>query len=367
LAQLEYKQQAVLSLLLREAKIKPNKITDALFSAPYHYRRTARIGVNKHRQTNTPIVGFRRKNSSKILQVSQCNILPKPLSSLFDKLRECLAKIDNAKAITHIEYLQGDTKGALTFRCMEPLAPAAIALLNTLVNAFNLQGFIRYDHSLVPLADNNGELSYAINNINLTFGSGNFLQVNAQINQQMIDRAIQWLALEADDQVLDLFSGLGNFSLPMAKHVCKVTALEGSEAMVTLACENAALNSIENCEFHLADLTKDEPLRPFFEHHYTKVLLDPPRSGATELIKNLLSSSANLSLQPHRILYVACDPLSLAKDAKLLKELGYEMANFCVMDMFPNTVHIETMALFKKAATPLKKVKAKKNKSLFAH
>jgi 23S rRNA (uracil1939-C5)-methyltransferase len=366
-AQLDYKQQAVLSLLEHNAKTTPVQIDSPLISDSFYYRRSARIGVNRLTQSNASIVGFRRKNSSKLLQVSHCIVLPKNLEPLFDQLRECLEKIDNAKSITHIEYLQGDTYGALTFRAKADLAKNSRILLINLLQPFQLIGYIRYDHALVPLDEGyqvkQTDLSYKVNDLQLCFKPGDFLQVNAQINQQMIDRAVHWLTLSNQDCILDLFSGLGNFSLPIARQVKSLIAVEGSEEMVKRASDNAQLNQIDNCQFYRADLSKNNNQAAWLKQSINKIIIDPPRSGASELIKQLFQSQLEATALITHILYVACDPSSLARDSKLLKECGYKMDKFCVMDMFPNTTHIESMALFIKDDSIKAKPVMKKSKN----
>lgn len=348
-AQLTYKQQAVLAMLEHNAKITPQDISPPLTSNPFHYRRSARIGVNQLSQSGLPIVGFRRANSSKILQVSQCKILPKNLTQLFDKLRESLGQIDNAKAITHVELLQGDSIGALTFRCKAPLKNAAKQHLLAMIEALStqdiqLQGYLKFDTDTVPLKKYSKPLSYSVNDLQIVFQAGDFLQVNGQINQQMIEQALNWLAVDSSDQILDCFSGLGNFSLPLATKAGRVVGVEGSELMVERAQQNAQLNHIDNCQFYSASLSEDITQQPWTNTPFNKLVLDPPRSGASELIEHIFNTTIVNHLT--HILYIACDPSSLTRDAKVLSDKGFEMIKFCVMDMFPNTAHIESMALF---------------------
>ena len=364
-AQLNFKQQAVLSLLARGAKITPTKIDTPLSSSGFHYRRSARIGVNFITQTQTAIVGFRRSNSNQLLQVSNCMVLPEYLSGLFDQLRNTLENIENAKTITHVEYLQGDTTGALTFRAMSKLSTQTCAMLEKLLQNFKLQGFIRYDDQVVPLANNPGSLDYNVNQLSLSFKPGDFLQVNAAVNQQMISRAVQWLALNKKDRILDLFCGLGNFSLPIAQQVKSLTGVEGSTTMVERATANAAQNNLDNAQFFSADLSQDIQGKSWFTNSYNKLIIDPPRNGASEVISQLLTANEEgTSINPSHILYIACDPSSQVRDAKLLQTLGYQMDKFSVMDMFPNTTHIESMALFVKRT---KRPKKSNTQKLFGH
>ena len=347
--QLEHKQQAVLSLLQHNAKTTPKTVELALQSPAYHYRRSARIGVNQLSQSGVAIVGFRRANSAKLLQVSNCKILPENMLNLFDELRNSLDQIDNAKSITHVEFLQGDNSGALTFRCKAQLKNAAkkqlLSLLDNLSrDSLAIQGYLRYDNETVALAQYSEPLSYQINDLQLTFKSGDFLQVNAQVNQQMINRALDWLSVNEQDKILDCFSGLGNFSLPLATKAGQVVGVEGSERMVERAAFNAALNGLDNCQFYSSNLSDNIQDQDWTDHTFNKLVLDPPRSGASELIEHIFQSP--MAKQLTHILYVACDPSSLARDTKLLNENGFEMSKFCVMDMFPNTTHIESMALF---------------------
>ncbi|OUS25138.1 hypothetical protein A9R01_15615 ['Osedax' symbiont bacterium Rs2_46_30_T18] len=360
-AQLQHKQSAVLSLLQHMAKIIPVEIADPLRADAFNYRRSARIGVNRLSQSGTVIVGFRRRHSSKLLQISKCIVLPEYLSGLFDQLRSTLEQIENAKAITHIEYLQGDDCGALTFRCKATLSAKSQALLSNMLKKFKLQGFLRYDRGIEPLAGNSAALSYSINELQLNFEPGDFLQVNAAVNRQMVDRAMDWLVLNDTDHVLDLFSGLGNFSLPIANKVAQLVGVEGSDTMVQRATGNATNNNIDNCRFYQSDLSVDIKNHPWFAQSYNKIILDPPRSGAQQLIHNLIKGNGNSEGQsPSHILYIACDPSSLARDGQLLTSLGYQMQKFCVMDMFPNTAHIEAMALFCKITEQPKARRASK-------
>ena len=174
----------------------------------------------------------------------------------------------------------------------------------------------------------------------MAFHPMDFTQVNAQINRKMINLAIELLALDKQDRVLDLFCGLGNFSLPMATRAAFVMGVEGSEAMVNRAIENTERMGLTNLAFESADLTENSAQGRWLNVGFTKVLLDPPRSGAIEILATVVA------LKPQRIVYVSCNPATLARDAACLKENGYKLEAAGVMDMFPQTTHVESIALF---------------------
>lgn len=349
--QLSYKQQAVLDLLQKMAKISPEQIASPLDGPHLNYRRSARIGVNQLSQDLSIIAGFRRKNSSKLLQIQQCEVLPKNCTSLFDQLRDRLQQIDNAKSITHIEFLQSEPKAALTFRCKQPLSVASRQHLQEMLSSLNMIGYLRFDDRIEKLSNDDSPLSYRAAGITFNVEPGDFVQVNGEINTQMIERAIDWLQLEQQDRVLDLFAGLGNFSLPIAQQVSEVIGVEGNEEMVRRASQNALNNHIDNATFYCANLSENVKQQPWYKQGFSKIILDPPRTGAIELISHLAKYKAE------HILYISCDPSALARDSQKLQSLGYKMQKFCVMNMFPHTSHIESMALFIKDTTVVKKKK----------
>ena len=192
----------------------------------------------------------------------------------------------------------------------------------------------------MPLLENKA-LNYALTDtIDIGFTVHDFIQVNHLVNQQMVEQAQAWLALDESDVVLDLFCGLGNFSLPIAQQVNSVVGIEGVESMVEKAQENALKNNLSNCHFYQADLNSDWQNQSWVKQKYTKVLLDPARAGAYQALVQLLTFKVD------KILYVSCDPASLARDAKLLIEHGYKIEKIALMDMFSQTKHVETMVMF---------------------
>ncbi|MEW6353856.1 MAG: 23S rRNA (uracil(1939)-C(5))-methyltransferase RlmD, partial [Pseudomonadota bacterium] len=196
-----------------------------------------------------------------------------------------------------------------------------------------------------PCASEQAALSYRLPNygVELFFLPTDFTQVNADINRQMVDRVVAMFELQSHEHVLDLFCGLGNFTLPLARHAAHVTGVEGDAGLVRRARENAAHNAITNVEFHAANLNEDCTAEEWAKRGFDKILLDPPRTGAPEIVKRLAAFGAG------RVVYVSCNPATLARDAaELVNGQGYKLASAGVMDMFPHTTHVESIALFEK-------------------
>ncbi len=345
---LSFKQQKVIDLFSR------NKITaqlpwqDSISSEPYHYRRKARIGV-QYNKNGEPIVGFRQKGSNNLAQLKECPVLAEPIKQIFTTLKNFIQTLSLAKSIGHIEVITTD-QVSLVVRQLVPLNTQDSDLWKVIAEQQNWQVFIDDGEKIKPL-NAITDLFYSIDNtnikasdkaLNIYFEPKDFIQVNHNVNSKMITQAIEWLSLEADDRVLDLFCGLGNFSLPIAKQVDSVVGVEGLQSMVSKAAYNAKVNNINNAEFYQADLNSTWTDSPWLNTTYNKVLLDPARAGAYEAISELL----HLNI-PH-IVYVSCDPASLARDSELLINKGYVIEKIAIMDMFAQTKHIETMVLYKK-------------------
>ena len=343
-SQITAKQGLVVDQLQRLGKVTPEQIEPAIESTPLHYRRSARVGINQLQRDGSPIVGFRRRNSNKLVQVDQCPVLLPEAEQLLQSLPELLAQSDNFKGITHAEITLGDKEHALTLRIKQ--TPQQALLDSIRIKAESLGFRLYLDHgSGTQAASDEAELWYQLEQPvqKLSFRPGDFLQVNAEVNKAMISRAIDWLAPSVDDRVLDLFSGIGNFTLPLAARAGAVVGVEGSAEMVQRASDNAASNHLDNCSFYQADLSSDLSQHDWYQQGFSKILLDPPRTGALEVIKQISHYNAR------EILYVSCNPAALARDAAELAALGYTMERFCVMDMFPQTAHVESLALFRKS------------------
>lgn len=341
--QIVQKQQAVLELLARIGHCTPQQIAEPICSAPWHYRRTARIGLNQLQRNQEPIVGFRRRQSHKLLQVSDCEVLDARSQGLFDHLRQLLTDLPSAKSYTHAEITYGDTTVLLILRCKHTPDPQEQATLKAFAAQHALCVYLALDSGIQALtAPAEHHYSLLDQRLMLHFAPGDFLQVNPAVNEQMVKQALAWLNPTENDTVLDLFCGLGNFTLPLALQAKHVIGVEGAEEMVTRTSENAARNQINNVQVFQADLSADNRKQAWFKADYTKLLLDPPRTGAYELLQSLPARAKE-------ILYISCEPAALARDSQVLISKGYTLARFGVMDMFPHTSHVESMALFVKA------------------
>lgn len=341
--QIEEKQAIVLDQLQRLGKIQPEQIEAPLRSQPEHYRRAARLGINQLQRDGSVVIGFRRRGSNKLTSVDHCPVLHEKLNQVISLLHQRLEHVENVRNITHAEVVMGDSEGALTLRTKKRLPDVLISTLAAAVEDIQLKLYLDDGEQVLPAAES-AHLTYTLpdHNLCLNFEPGDFLQVNAAVNAQMIQRAIDWLDLQKDDRVLDLFSGIGNFTLPLARYAGEVVGVEGSEHMVRRATENASRNHLDNTAFYKGDLSGDLRHHYWYNQGFNKVLLDPPRTGALEAIEQLQHYDAD------RILYVSCNPAALARDAAELVSQGYRFTRFCVMDMFPHTSHVESLALFEK-------------------
>ena len=348
-AQLELKQKTLLDHLQHIGNVNPENVMDAVTGPLWSYRYKARLGVRYVDKKNKVLVGFRERNSSYLTDTGRCEILHTSAGSILDILSGYIDQMQMKRCIPQIEVAVGDNATVLVFRHLEPLPDGDRKLLCDLAVKHDLAIYLQANspdklEALFPDACEN--LFYAIpdHDVKIEFKPGDFTQVNVAINRKMINKAIEHLKFKENDRVLDLFCGLGNFSLPMARRCAHVTGVEGSLDMVQRARENAAKNNIDNVEFFLADLYSEEiSSAPWLRRKYNKILLDPPRSGADVIMKHLKKMDAEI------IVYVSCHPATLARDANIIvNELGYILSDAGILDMFPHTAHVESMAVFVK-------------------
>lgn len=340
-AQIRNKEALVLDQLQRLGGITPDRTEPPIESTEFGYRRSSRIGINQRQSDGSAIVGFRRRGSNKLTTIENCPVFEPALNKILQQLPTLLEEETQFKEITHAEITQGDSEAALILRITKNLPEILSQKLDELARNEGFRLYFDNGKQITPY-NKPADLFYHLpsGQVKLKFLPGDFIQVNRQVNEKMVVRALEWLELSPQDRILDLFCGIGNFTLPLASAAGHVVGIEGVSDMVQRATDNAKHNKLENCEFHRADLTKDLRALPWFKQGFNKILLDPPRAGANEVIDQLQNYQAD------KVLYISCNPAALARDAKKLHEQGYKLSRFCVMDMFPQTSHVESMALF---------------------
>lgn len=351
-AQIELKQAMLLDQLTHQG-VKPAEVLVPLLGAEYGYRHKARLGVRYVHKKEKVLVGFRERNASFITETTRCEVLHPSVGEIISELAQCLNQLEEKRTIPQIEVAVGAGQTVLVFRHLADLSELSRKVLSDFCQLHSLVCYLQagkpdniellYPPQALPLfylLDDAGSGK----NIRIEFQPSDFIQVNPEINKRMVVNAVNYLALKNTDTVLDLFSGLGNFSLAMAVACKQVTAVEGSLVMVKKARHNALLNNIINAEFIYADLYSDEILNaPWLKQKYNKILLDPPRSGAAAILPALKK------MQAETIVYVSCHPATLARDAAVLvNELGYKLSKAGIMNMFPHTGHVESIAVFEK-------------------
>jgi 23S rRNA (uracil1939-C5)-methyltransferase len=344
--QVTLKQQTLLDMMAH-AEIKAGELLSPLRANAWGYRKKARLGVKYVEKKGRVLVGFRERNTPFIADMHRCEVLLPQLGHNLDLLSELIGQLDARAQIPQIEVAADADHIQLVFRHLQALSEHDLDLLTEFARQqdFYVQlqpGGPDSVHNLYPAQQqlyldplDNGEIRIAFNALD-------FVQVNSEINRQMVAQALRLLDLQPADRVLDLFCGLGNFTLPMAKRCTQVSGIEGDPSMVKRARESAAGNNIDNTDYHVADLTKPDTDFPWMRQQYDKILLDPPRSGALEMAQLIGRFNAA------RIVYVSCQPSSLVRDAAIICAQGYRMTHLGIMDMFPQTAHVESMAVFER-------------------
>jgi 23S rRNA (uracil1939-C5)-methyltransferase len=348
-AQIEAKQQAMLDALKHIGKVTPGQVLPPLRGASsWGYRRKARLGVRHVPKKGGALVGFRERGSSRVADITRCHVLHPRVGELLPQLRALIDALSIRDQVPQIEMAMGDETCVLIFRLLQPASTEDLNLLSEFGSSYQVAVYLQEGgpETVKPLNGDPAELAYELPgfDLKLRFLPNDFTQVNSDINRQMIQRAVELLALQPQDRVLDLFCGLGNFTLPLARRAGEVTGVEGDAGLVARARDNAERNGLTNTRFYTADLYESLEQEPWLNQRYSKILLDPPRSGAQEVLPQLPKLGAE------RIVYVSCYPGTLARDAGILiHELGYRLVSAGVMDMFPHTSHVESITLFEKA------------------
>jgi 23S rRNA (uracil1939-C5)-methyltransferase len=342
--QLAIKQAAVFEQLERWADAKPKKILDPIVSPAYGYRRSARLAIDERGEDF--LLGFRQTNSHQLVNIDQCSVLVPSLSQLIKPLRMLLANLPTKNAISHVDLVAAD-KTLILLRQVQSLSEQDYQHISDFAKNHSCEICLQPHKSaeLVNLQQQaiDPRLFYSLEKYQLTIGFHplDFIQVNAEVNEKMVHQALSLLDVKPDETVLDLFCGIGNFTLPIAKQAKRVIGIEGQESMVLRGRENAKRLGIENAVFFSADLEKmGLPRLRQLCGQLDAVLLDPPRDGAKQSVALIAQ------LSPKRVVYVSCNPATLARDAKELLAAGYQLSALGVIDMFPQTAHVESMALF---------------------
>lgn len=354
-AQLELKQSVLLEHIQHAAGLGSDsfQVLPILEAAKFHYRRKARLAVRVVAKKGGALVGFREKYSSFITDMNDCEVLVEEVATLIAPLREMISTLGARYVIPQIEVAVGEVADgsdelevALVLRHLEKLAEADMQSLQAFaheqrIHLYLQPGNVDSVHKIFP-AESEERLRYYLPDfgLQLNFHPMDFTQINAEINRLIIDKAIELLVLDKSDIVLDLFCGLGNFTLPVATLCQQVIGIEGSEEMVKRGAENARLNNLTNAEFFAANLCDSFADKAWAKTKFTKILLDPPRSGAIEIITQIAKFRAE------KIVYISCNPATLARDTAELTKHGYSLKSAGVMDMFPHTTHVESMAEF---------------------
>ena len=343
--QLAYKQARLIDEI---DSCNPGMILDPLTGPVRGYRRKARLGVKYVEKKGRVLVGFRQKGGKYLAEIDGCVVLHSSVGGRISELIALIADMDCYRTLPQIEVAIGDTSAALVFRHMEPISESDVEKLldfgaRSQLEIYLQSGGLETVTKIHP-ADTEARLYYKISSFDLemAFHPMDFIQVNQDINLKLIDLAVNLLEPQPTDEILDLFCGIGNFSLPLAAGCARVLGIEGSSASVRRATENAQRNSVTNASFQEADLISESDSQPWADNSFNKVLLDPPRSGAWQVVQQLTRSRVS------KIVYVSCNPVTLARDSLHLVEAGFSLKKAGVIDMFPHTNHVESIVLFER-------------------
>lgn len=347
--QLQQKQATLAEQLQHFGHLTPERWLAPLTGPTLGYRSKARLGVKHVAAKGLPLVGFREKGGRYLTDMHHCPVLEAPLHEAIEPLRELMSTLAVKDSLPQIEVAKGDTDVALVFRHLEPLSATDHEKLIVFCRERGWHCYLQpgnetTTHRIWP--ETGLERLYYEHPdyaLRLAFHPQDFTQVNRVINRDMVKQALALLEVQSTHRVLDLFCGLGNFTLPLARFAREVIGVEGSAAMVMRGAENARANALSNVSFHAWDLTQDVGNQPWARGGFERILIDPPRAGALEVIPWLVKLGAE------RLVYVSCNPATLARDAGELAQRGYRLAAVGVMDMFPHTTHVESMALFLRA------------------
>ena len=352
-AQRDIKLKALADNLERIGKVEPQRWLEPIYDdsedGSWHYRRRARLAVKEVFGKGRVLVGFRERHAPYLTDMHRCEVLAKPVDDLIDPLSELIGKLSISNRLPQIEVAVADNAVALLLRVLDPPTEEDQVQLKDFAIEHGVRVLLQPGglDSIAPFWPQPPlePLCYALPDFDITinFDVSDFVQVNGRVNQRMVTEAIRLLEIDSDHRVLDLFCGIGNFSLPLARNAQHVLGIEGESHLVERARDNARLNGVDNCEFRCADLSKVDGSESWTRESWDRVLLDPARAGAAAVAGQMSKIGAA------RIVYVSCNQGTLARDAATLVETcGYSLEAAGIIDMFPHTGHVESLAVFQK-------------------
>jgi 23S rRNA (uracil1939-C5)-methyltransferase len=348
-AQVAAKQRILEDNLWHISKVKARVILPPIYGQPWGYRQRARLSVRHVLKKGKTLVGFREKRGGYVADMQHCEILTPKIAKLLPLLGQLNESFTTRDALPQIEVAVGEHVDVLVLRILQALSPADEEAIKQFADTYAVQFWLQTKgpETAVPFYPLDAPpLTYSLPEFGITmpFAPTEFTQVNADMNRVMVSRAICLLNPQPNERIADLFCGLGNFTLPIARSGAQVVGIEGSTALVQRAEQNAAFNDLtDNTQFSVMNLFEIDEATLAQLGHFDKMLIDPPRDGAFELVKALGKDA------PSRIVYVSCNPATLARDAEILvHQKGYVLKAAGVMNMFPHTSHVESIALFEK-------------------
>jgi 23S rRNA (uracil1939-C5)-methyltransferase len=322
-------------------------VLEPLVGPVWGYRRRARLGIKHVPRKGRVLVGFRERSAPYVADLHECRVLMPPLDTLMDPLAELVGELSIATRVPQAEVAVAENACAIVLRVLDPPTDADLERMRQFELGHGVRVYLQPGGpaTVAPLTPGQDALCYSLPafGITLEFEPTDFIQVNAALNETMVSRAVDLLDPQPGERVLDLFCGLGNFSLPLARRAGEVVGVEGDAGLVSRAARNAARQGIGNVTFVATDLAVAAAGAPWSTRSYDRVLIDPPRAGAREVLPVVGSCGAG------RVVYISCHPGSLARDAGILvQDHGFRLVAAGVMDMFPHTTHVEAMAVFER-------------------
>ncbi len=344
------KAQTLRDNLERIGRVEPRIWLEPMTGPLWNYRRRARLAVKDVRAKGRTLVGFRERHAPFIADMHRCEVLAEPIDGLIGPLSDLVSSLSIRARLPQIEVAVADDAVALVFRVLDSPSEGDLVKFREFAEQQSLRVYLQPGGldsiEIFHPPDATTPLHYALQefDVRIEFEPVDFVQINGEVNERMVHFAVEQLRVAADDRVLDLFCGIGNFSLPLARRAGTVLGVEGEATLVARAAHNAQVNGIANAEFRVADLSKVDGTEAWIKAGWDRMLLDPARSGAAEVVTRMHLFA------PERIVYVSCHPGTLARDAgTLVHEQGYELEAAGIIDMFPHTAHVESIAIFTKS------------------